>query len=365
MPPSPTTTVSLEAVKMDVPLLAPFTIATSRLTRVQNVAVRLTLASGAVGWGEIPSLPPVTREDQPSALRELAELAQWLPGADAASWRALSAQLGDRIAGWPAVRAGVEMALLDALARHVGLPLYQWFGGTHDHVVTDITLPICPAAEAETLAAQYRSEGFGTIKTKVGHDWREDVERLAAIRSGHPSCELILDANEGYTAREALELIAALRSQNLLPELFEQPVARDDWEGLSRVTRESGVPVAADESCRSTADAWRIASQGCAHVLNIKLAKCGVVEALAIAELAQASGLGLMIGGMVETRLAMGFAAHFAAGLGGFRYVDLDTPLLLADDPVAGGYRADGPRYDLATGESGHGGSLASTASSE
>ena len=72
-----------------------------------------------------------------------------------------------------------------------------------------------------------------------------------------------------------------------------------------------------------------------------------------------------MIGGMVETRLAMGFAAHFAAGLGGFRYVDLDTPLLLADDPVAGGYRADGPRYDLATGESGHGGSLASTASSE
>jgi L-alanine-DL-glutamate epimerase-like enolase superfamily enzyme len=135
-------------------------------------------------------------------------------------------------------------------------------------------------------------------------------------------------------------------------------VPREDWEGLGRLAREAGIPVAADESCRSARDALRIARNGLAQVINIKLAKCGVVEALAIAAIAKAAGLGLMIGGMVETRLAMGFGAHFAAGLGGFNWVDLDTPLLLTRDPVRGGYVASGARYDLDVGTAGHGGML-------
>jgi len=140
--------------------------------------------------------------------------------------------------------------------------------------------------------------------------------------------------------------------------LLEQPVAREDWEGLGKLARGAGMPVAADESCRSPADAIRIGAHKLAQVINIKLAKCGVVQALEIAAIARASGLGLMIGGMVETRLAMGFSAHFAAGLGGFDWIDLDTPLLLAADPIAGGYRAQGARYRLDTGCAGHGGYL-------
>lgn len=107
------------------------------------------------------------------------------------------------------------------------------------------------------------------------------------------------------------------------PVLFEQPVHRDDWEGLgyvSLIAREKyGVSVAADESCRSLNDVSRIAEGNLADVINIKLAKVGVVGALNIIELAKAAGLNLMIGGMVETRLAMGFAGHLAAGLGCFK----------------------------------------------
>ena len=95
-----------------------------------------------------------------------------------------------------------------------------------------------------------------------------------------------------------------------------------------------------------------------AQVINIKLAKCGVAQALEIAEIAKANGTGLMIGGMVETRIAMGFSAHFAAGLGGFDWIDLDTPLLMAEDPVSGGYIAKGPCYQLDVGSYGHGGVL-------
>ena len=107
------------------------------------------------------------------------------------------------------------------------------------------------------------------------------------------------------------------------PVLFEQPVHRDDWEGLghvSKVARDKyGVSVAADESCRSLVDVKKIVEGNLANVINIKLAKVGVLGALEIIDAARAAGLDLMIGGMVETRLAMGFAGHLAAGLGCFK----------------------------------------------
>jgi len=111
----------------------------------------------------------------------------------------------------------------------------------------------------------------------------------------------------------------------LTPILFEQPVHRDDWDGLryvSNIARERyGVSVAADESCRSIVDIYKIVEGNVLDVINIKLAKVGVMGALEIIEKAKAAGLDLMIGGMVETRLAMGFAGQLAAGLGCFKYV--------------------------------------------
>lgn len=108
------------------------------------------------------------------------------------------------------------------------------------------------------------------------------------------------------------------------PVLFEQPVHRDNWEGLSHVTQTAkkrfGVSVAADESCRGLTDLKKIIEGGFVDVVNIKLAKTGILEALEVIELAKSSGIELMMGGMVETRLAMGFSGHLAAGLGCFRY---------------------------------------------
>jgi len=354
-----TAIAAIDAFPLNVPLLAPFTIASARLDHVENVAIRVRLESGAEGWGEVPSLRPVTTEGQDDALGAIEWLRPGIVGRDAGAWRQLAEELPLWLPDFRATGAGVEMAILDALTRHWGVPLYQFFGGVSDEVTTDITIPICPAAEAATLAARYRAEGFTTIKTKVGIDLDADVAMLTAIRGAHPDCALILDANEGFSSDEALRFLAALRAEGIEPALFEQPVAREDWDGLGRVTREGGVPVAADESCRSPEDALRIARDELATVLNIKLVKCGVVGALEIAAIAKAAGLGLMIGGMVETRIAMGFAAHFAAGLGGFEFIDLDTPLLLAEDPVAGGYVANGSSYTLSSVTSGHGGTFA------
>lgn len=343
---------------LDVPLIAPFTISYSNLEFVNNVAIEVELADGSVGLGETPTMRPVTAEDQQQALDVLNELADVLTGQNAGEWRRIARELAINMPELGSVRAGIEMALLDALTRSWGTPLFQFFGGAGNSVVTDITIPICKAGEAEKLARQYQEEGFDTIKTKIGTDVDGDIERLVAIRRGHPYCKLVLDANEGYTAKEALDALSELRRQNIEPSLFEQPVPREDWEGLGELTEEASVLIAADESCRTPQDAMHIAENQLAHVLNIKLTKCGVAQALDIAAIARASNLGLMIGGMVETRIAMGFSAHFAAGLGGFDWIDLDTPLLMAEDPVEGGYQREGATYTLDVGVAGHGGNL-------
>ena len=116
----------------------------------------------------------------------------------------------------------------------------------------------------------------------------------------------------------------SLTEMGVTPVLFEQPVHRDDWDGFRHVTKVSkekyNVLVAADESCRSLLDATKIIKGGLAHVINIKLAKLGVIAALDVIDVARRNKFALMIGGMVETRLAMGFAGHLAAGMGCFRY---------------------------------------------
>jgi L-alanine-DL-glutamate epimerase-like enolase superfamily enzyme len=130
---------------------------------------------------------------------------------------------------------------------------------------------------------------------------------------------------------------------------------------MERLTREAGIPVAADESCPTPAAAQRIIERQAAHVINIKTAKSGVIGALDIIAVARSAGLKLMIGGMLESRIAMGFSAHLAAGLGHFDWIDLDTPLLLARDPISSGCHLEGPRYMLPEDQSGHGGELLPT----
>ncbi|KAF3774618.1 L-Ala-D/L-amino acid epimerase [Nymphaea thermarum] len=352
-----------EGRPLDVPLISPFTIASSKLVKVENVAIRVELSNGSVGWGEAPILPSVTAEDQPLALDKAEEACDFLKKAHPKTLDHLLSDINQLLPGhaFASVRAGVEMALIDAVANSVRVPLWRLFGGASNSLTTDITIPIVSPAEAATLATEYSKQGFKTLKLKVGKNLNADIEVLRAIKIAHPDFSFILDANEGYTADEAIEVLEKLNEMGVAPILFEQPVHRDDWEGLgnvSKVAKEKfGVSVAADESCRSILDVKSIIYGKLADVINIKIAKFGVIGALEIIEAAKNAGLALMIGGMVETRLAMGFSGHLAAGLGCFKFVDLDTPLLLAEDPVIGGYDVSGAVYTF-NNTRGHGGFL-------
>jgi len=184
-------------------------------------------------------------------------------------------------------------------------------------------------------------------------DVDRDVARVHAVRDARPDARLLIDANGGFSVEDAVRFAAEVARARI--DLFEQPVPPGDWDALAEVRARSGLRVALDESVTVAGDVTEAKRRGAADAVNVKIMKSGIFEALAIARRAKTEGLDRMIGGMVETRLAMGMSACIAAGLGGFSYVDLDTPLFLASDPFDGGYAQEGERIDLRPIGQGHG----------
>src|SRR5437667_4804424 len=352
---SRTTIRSVTIEPLNIPMLEPFTIATGTTSEVRNVLITITLEDGSVGYGESAPFPPSTGETQETALAAAHGCAELLKGKDAAHWRVLSKLMHSVYFSQVTAIAGIEMALLDALTRSYGIPLYIFFGGASTSIETDMSIPMVTPEHGYELAKDVVARGINSIKIKVGDNIRDDVARVEAIREGAPGLGLTLDANQGYTANEALLCLDALDDRDIRPLMLEQPVHKDDHEGLRYVTQHTTVPIAADESAYNAANVAHLIAMGAVNVVNIKLMKCGFVEALDIAAVCRATHTQLMIGAMMESRLATSAAVHFVAGLGGFRYIDLDTPMLLADDPFTGGYVQKGGMYDLAGIERGLG----------
>ena len=354
--PAPTLITELRFEPLDLPLTEPFAIATGAPDMAHNVLVRVGLADGTVGLGEAAPFTAVSGETQASTLEALASVRGALLGRDARAWRPLGTWLGEALPGAPSARCGLELALLDALGRHHRMPLATFFGGAGTGLDIDMTVTAGDEAHAAVSARAIVGRGIRTLKVKVGAGSPEaDVRRMVAIRREAPAARLFADANGGYTVAGARTFLAGLEAEGIPLALFEQPVPREDWEGMAELTRSSRVPICADESARTVKDVARLAREGGAHGVNLKLMKSGVGESLAMWSLARAFGMELMMGGMLESTLAMSSAVHFAAGLGGFDYADLDTHLFIREHPFRGGLRIHEGHVEVGHLEAGHG----------
>lgn len=354
----PTTVSSLCVSRLDIPLRAPFGISRGGQSTAANVLVRVELSDGILGYGEAAPFPAYNGETQDGALGLLSRAADWLPGRDAADWRGISAEF--RATGGPACGSALcalETALLDALNRRRNLSLWRFFGGAGSALETDMTVTICSPADAGEAARQIRRRGVRFIKVKVGGAGGPgaDLERISAVLEAAPGSPLILDGNAGMDRSQASVLARGLKARGIVPALAEQWLPKEDLDGMRALGAETGWRLAADESVTTAADARAAAAAGAASVFNIKLMKAGIAEALDVVSIARGAGIGLMIGGNIESILAMTVSACFAAGLGGFEHADLDTPLLLAENPFGGGYAMEGGRISVAHIEAGHG----------
>jgi len=351
------TTITKTAVRdVNAELFQPFTISSGSHKRLENVLLGVRTKEGVWGWGEAAVAPHITGETRQQTSANLRKTAAWLEGRDIADYVGLLTGLESRLEGNRCALAAAGMAVLDALTRSLKMPLWRLYGGRPSKIRTDITVVIGTEAQAYDFTMRMRKRGFSIFKIKTGSDMDSDFRRIAAVRKAAPKAELYLDFNGAYDARTAEHFTAALAKTGVIPGVIEQPVARDDHDGLGYLSRKLKVPVCADESTYSVADAVGLIKKKQVTAINIKLAKFGPLRAREVWALARAAGVKLMMGEMLETELASMCAAQFAAGLGGFDFIDLDTPLLLKERVMNGGrYISPAGVYDPAAVKAGIG----------
>jgi L-alanine-DL-glutamate epimerase-like enolase superfamily enzyme len=186
-------------------------------------------------------------------------------------------------------------------------------------------------------ALDYKQAGFPSIKVKLGSTTEADVERIKAIRASigmeHP---LRIDANQGWSVETAIATLQALQDYNI--EHCEEPIAKWNFLELPTVRAKSPIKIMADESCFDQHDAANLARIHAVDYFNIKLGKSGgIYNALKIVETAKANNIHLQVGCFMESRLAITALVHFAYCSDLIVHYDLDTPLMLQEDPVCGG----------------------------
>jgi len=345
--------VAVSIVK--APLIHPFRTALGEHKNLENVLFSLTLSDGTKGFGEAAIATHITGETVAETKKNLRKIGETVTGCDLSDYLTFSKRLHERLPKNKAAVAAVEMAFLDAFTKQRGIPLWKFFGSRPRKLTTDITIVISDLKETEESVRKFFKREFRAFKVKIGRDRDLDFQRVLAVKRLAPRSAIYLDANQGYSAEETLRFLKLLDKNGIRPDLIEQPVPKADWEGLKKVSRLSKIPVCADESCATLADAAKIVREKACRVINIKLMKSGIFEAREIALLVKRAGLKVMIGGMMETSLAMTAAAHLASGLGFFDYIDLDTPFFLKRGLNKNPYLNSQGVYDLSRAKAGIG----------
>lgn len=312
-------------------LICPFRTSLGEHKSLENILFTIKLGNGIKGFGEAGVATHITGETIEGTSSNLKLAGNSLVGQSVCDYLLLSSGLNESFAHNKSAVAAVEMALLDALTKSLKMPLWKFFGNSAKKLASDITIVISDTEETEKSIKEFYARGFRSFKIKIGKNMDIDFKRVQIVKKIAKKSKIYLDANQGYTAKETLNFLKLLKNAGITPDLIEQPVKKNDWEGLKQVTRASKVPVCADESVGSVRDCIKAIEEKAVSAINIKLMKSGLIEAREISLLAAHSGIDLMIGGMLETSLAMTASAHLACGLGCFKYIDLDTPFFLKE----------------------------------
>lgn len=323
---------------IELPLREPFVISYARWDAMPSVVVELHTDDGLVGWGEGVPDEFVTGETAGAAVEVLEHVL--LPevlsaGARPADLQQLHATMDSRIGGNPSAKAALDLAFHDLLGQQAGMPVCDLLGGRDD---VALSYPhVVSIGEPEDMSAQAQQgidRGYAAIKIKVGSgDARADVRRIRSV------CETVggrvpvrVDVNQGW--RSPAVAVEALRELGGLGIAWvEEPIAMGDVEGLAEVRRRSPVPVMADETCQGPASLLRIVQARAADLVNIKLMKTGGLhKAAQMAGIAEAAGLTVQIGSMVESSVASAAGYHLAAARRVIVSTELTGPLLFSQD---------------------------------
>jgi L-Ala-D/L-Glu epimerase len=331
----------IKTYRVAVPLIKPFKTALRTVTTAESIFVKITCDNGMIGWGEAPPTVVITGDSLTSIESTIHQVIKpFLKNKNLLNYEIIFQGLKTILVGNPSAKAAVDMAIYDCISQFCRLPLYQFLGGHKKEIETDYTVSVNGPEEMGDDAVSYIQQGFNVLKVKVGKDdIASDLDRIKEVRKRVGNAiKIRLDANQGWTAKDAIRAIRKMEDSDLRIELVEQPVKADDIEGLKQVTDAVETLIMADESIFTPKQAFQVLKTRSADLINIKLMKAGgIYQAQIINQLAETCGVECMVGSMIETRLGITAAAHFAAGKQNITRFDFDAPLMLAKEIVAGG----------------------------
>lgn len=308
---------------VQLPFRHPFTISKGTKTHQPGIVVELEHL-GRKGYGEAPAITyyNITAEQMADDLERKKILVEKFAFTDPERyWHYLHHLYPNN----PFLVCALDMAGWDLYGKMRGAPLSRIWGLQMEQApITDYTIGI---DSIEKMVAKMKEQPWPVYKIKVGTD--HDIEILSALRQ-HTDAVFRVDANAAWTVDEALPKIEQMKALGV--ELVEQPLAKDDWEGMKILYEKSSLPLMADESCVSEADVEKCLHHF--HGINIKLTKCsGITPARRMIAHARTLGMKLMLGCMNESSIGSAALAHLSPLVD---YLDMDGPLLLAEDLATG-----------------------------
>ncbi|MBO1074538.1 mandelate racemase/muconate lactonizing enzyme family protein [Roseomonas marmotae] len=294
---------------------ANWSFARATVPELRGWVLVLTDEDGVTGLGYAHAIPAITTHGA-GAEAALHFLRPLLLGRDPADLAAILDLVETALAGNRSVKAAIDMALHDLLARRSGLPLSALMGGRfRDRIPQSRILPIKQPAEMAAAAAGLVAKGYRTLKLKLSGEAELDARRVAEVRAAAGErTTLTLDPNQSYSAKGFIAAWRQLERHDIA--LVEQPVPAADWAGLALVTRSLPVPIEADETVESVADALRVVEGRVADVVNLKLTKLGGVRNfVTAARLLEAGQITARMGAAFGPALLQAASAHAAASL--------------------------------------------------
>ncbi|WEK35369.1 MAG: dipeptide epimerase [Candidatus Pseudobacter hemicellulosilyticus] len=334
--------IKTEIWKFSIPMY-PFTIATGTMHYAQNTFIRIHTDEGFYGVGECSAFPMIAGETQATCFEMAKDFAALWKGKDAFAIEERMQELHAFTAFNSTIKSAFDMALFDLAAKQAGKPLYQYLGGELKPLETDLTIGIDTPENMGAKAADFVQRGVRILKVKLGKNPAEDVERIKRIREAAGDGVLLrVDANQGWSYEDALFALQAISPYSI--EFCEQPMRYWDDDKLHDLRRNSPVKIMADESVFDHHDALRLIHADACDYVNIKFAKSGgLLEARQISAVCAQHHIPCMMGGMLESRVALTAFAHFALSQENIIFYDMDTCMLgHKADPVTGGVNYNG-----------------------
>jgi len=334
--------IKTEIYKFSIPM-HPFTIATGTMDYAQNIFIRIHTDAGYYGVGECSAFPMIVGETQATCFEMAKDFALLWKGKNPLHIEERMQELNDFTAFNSTIKSAFDMALYDIAAKKATIPLYKFLNGDKKKIETDLTIGIDTPANMAATAREFKNKGVNIIKIKLGKKKDEDINRVKQIREAvGDDIMLRIDANQGWNFDDAVTVLQEIAKYNI--QFCEQPMRYWNDDKLPALRQSSPIKIMADESVFNHHDALRLIKAEACDYVNIKFSKSGgILEAEKINSVCEKNKIPCMMGGMLESRVALTAFAHFAMARNNIIFYDMDTCMLGHKvDPVKDGIRFNG-----------------------